>query len=329
MRQRVVSLVIGVMASLECHPVCSNAQIANGDEFPVSVSLNRIDTPRMSPLCCTDDVSETFVPGANVPSVSAFNLALRPREYNFTELLLNERADPLINNQEPALPLALALRDMHLLQRTLEWGANPSTALFRPVSPLLVRLFDDDYIARVLTRDSRVTPLMLAVLSGQTEAVRLLLQHGADTQIHTQVFHMYPLDFAAELKSILMMQLILGCQSASDGKERHVVVSLSAQKCWFLQDGTVLFETPVSTGRAGYPTRPGEYVVTQKYPAWKSTLYKVPMPSFMRLNCGQTGLHGGYVPGVPASHGCIRLPKEMAAAFYGIIKLGDRVSVVE
>jgi lipoprotein-anchoring transpeptidase ErfK/SrfK len=91
----------------------------------------------------------------------------------------------------------------------------------------------------------------------------------------------------------------------------------------------VLLETPVSTGKTGYPTRPGEYVITQKYPEWKSTLYKVPMPNFMRLSCGQTGLHGGVVPGVPASHGCIRLPKEMAELLYQLVQPGDRVSVFE
>ncbi len=140
---------------------------------------------------------------------------------------------------------------------------------------------------------------------------------------------MYPLDFAAELKSVPMMQLILGQVPTPDGQGRHVIVSISTQKAWFMLGSSVLLETPVSTGKPGYPTHPGEYVVTQKYPSWKSTLYKVPMPNFMRLNCGQTGMHGGYVPGVPASHGCIRLPGDNAAAIYEVIQTGDRVSVVE
>jgi lipoprotein-anchoring transpeptidase ErfK/SrfK len=40
-------------------------------------------------------------------------------------------------------------------------------------------------------------------------------------------------------------------------------------------------------------------------------------------------MHSGYVPGVPASHGCIRLPPRNAEIIYGMVKLGDRVSIVE
>ena len=90
----------------------------------------------------------------------------------------------------------------------------------------------------------------------------------------------------------------------------------------------MVFTTPVSTGKPGYQTQPGEYVVTHKYPAWRSTLYNAPMPNFMRLSCGPTGMHGGVVPGVPASHGCIRsCPAENAAALYRVVQPGDRVSI--
>jgi hypothetical protein len=331
MRQRIVIFVVGATVSLGFHPVRGDGPAVMDDGNPAPLRLVLIDDLRMPPLCGPQMDATISASGRPDFPAAPFNPTSRPREYSFTELLLNENADSLVNDWEPdtELALALALHDSGLLHRLLEKGCNPNTPLPKPAPAEIVRLFDNDYLARVLAKDSRVTPLMLAVLSGQTEAVRLLLKNGASTQIHTRGFHMYPLDFAAELKSIPMMQLILGVEPTRDNQGRHVVVSLSKQKGWFLQDGGLVLETPVSTGRAGFATRPGEYVVTQKYPVWKSTLYKVPMPDFMRLNCGQTGLHGGVVPGVPASHGCIRLPKEMAAALYNIIQPGDRVSVVE
>jgi hypothetical protein len=40
-----------------------------------------------------------------------------------------------------------------------------------------------------------------------------------------------------------------------------------------------------------------------------------PMPYFLRIH-GGIGMHAGYLPGYPASHGCIRLPKQMAVHFF-------------
>ena len=95
------------------------------------------------------------------------------------------------------------------------------------------------------------------------------------------------------------------------------------------QDGKVRLTSPVSTGRSGYRTPKGEYVITNKYRNWLSTIYRVPMPYFMRLSCGSFGLHAGYVPGFPASHGCIRLPPESARAFFKIADVGHRVTITE
>ena len=328
---RLSRFFIGILVSVGFQLAACEAQTGDDRGNSVSLKENVFSDIRITPFGISEQMAEPLSPAGRVIMNGPFELGSRPREYSFTELLLNENAHPLTNGYrlETAIPLALALHDIRLLQLLLEKGGDSNATVIQPVPPGFVRLFDNEYISRVFAKDFRVTALMLAVLSGQTEAVRLLLLYGANTQIHTPVSHMYPLDFAAELKSIPMMQLLLGKEPTREGQGHRIVISLSKQKGWFFHDGSVLLETPVSTGRAGYPTRPGEYVVTQKYTAWKSTLYKVPMPNFMRLNCGPTGLHGGVVPGVPASHGCIRLPKEMAAAFYSITQPGDRVSVIE
>jgi hypothetical protein len=51
-----------------------------------------------------------------------------------------------------------------------------------------------------------------------------------------------------------------------------------------------------------------------------------PMHYFMRFN-GADGMHAGYLPGYPASHGCVRMPQEYATAFFNAISVGTPVTV--
>ena len=51
-----------------------------------------------------------------------------------------------------------------------------------------------------------------------------------------------------------------------------------------------------------------------------------PMPYFLRFANG-IGLHEGYLPGYAASHGCVRMPKEQAIAFYNAVDVGTPVTV--
>ena len=39
------------------------------------------------------------------------------------------------------------------------------------------------------------------------------------------------------------------------------------------------------------------------------------------------GMHEGFLPGYPASHGCIRLPENMAPLIYQKVKVGTPVTV--
>ena len=54
-----------------------------------------------------------------------------------------------------------------------------------------------------------------------------------------------------------------------------------------------------------------------------------PMPFWMRFN-GPFGMHAGFLPnpGQPASHGCVRLPREMAEILFGVTVLGTPVKIV-
>ena len=51
------------------------------------------------------------------------------------------------------------------------------------------------------------------------------------------------------------------------------------------------------------------------------------MPYMQRLTWDGIALHGGALPGYPASHGCVRLPHPFAAKVYGITRTGDTVVV--
>ena len=58
-----------------------------------------------------------------------------------------------------------------------------------------------------------------------------------------------------------------------------------------------------------------------------STIYHVSMPYWMRLSSTSYGVHAGYLPGYPASAGCIRLPSSAARMIYDNTRSGTRVNI--
>jgi hypothetical protein len=106
------------------------------------------------------------------------------------------------------------------------------------------------------------------------------------------------------------------------------VVSLSKQRIHIYGSNGVLAVSPVSTGMAGHRTSPGVFTVLEKRRFHFSNIYSgAPMPYMQRLTWSGIALHGGVVPGYPASHGCIRLPHKFAPEAWGITALGTRVVV--
>jgi hypothetical protein len=53
------------------------------------------------------------------------------------------------------------------------------------------------------------------------------------------------------------------------------------------------------------------------------------MPFMQRLTWGGIAMHGGKLPGYPASHGCIRLPLAFATLLFGITQLGVTVIITQ
>ena len=136
-----------------------------------------------------------------------------------------------------------------------------------------------------------------------------------------------------------------------------VVIYLKEQRAYFYKGGQLVGVSQVSAGREGHNTPIGNYKIMQKDHDHASNLYGdyvdaagnvvqkdvdvgkdpkppgaifkgAPMPFFMRIT-GGVGMHKGYLPGYPASHGCIRMPGKMAEAFYNNVEVGTPVQIVD
>jgi len=137
-----------------------------------------------------------------------------------------------------------------------------------------------------------------------------------------------------------------------------IEISIKEQRGFLLVKNAIAMDFPVATGKSSHPTPTGTFHVMEKELEYHSNLYGkitdatgvvlvaeansrtdvVPegakfegatMPFFMRLTDDGVGMHIGYVPGVPASHGCIRLRKQTATTLFGLVKVGTPVTIAE
>jgi lipoprotein-anchoring transpeptidase ErfK/SrfK len=144
-----------------------------------------------------------------------------------------------------------------------------------------------------------------------------------------------------------------------DGDEMNgkpsVKISLGEQRAYFYKGGKLAGISQLSTGREGLNTPIGKFAIQQKDVNHVSTKYGdyvdagdnvvkpnvelgkdpmppgshfkgAPMPFFMRIH-GGVGMHAGYLPGYPASHGCIRMPEFMAEEFFKSVGVGTPVMI--
>ena len=106
---------------------------------------------------------------------------------------------------------------------------------------------------------------------------------------------------------IALLLLIAAFAAAEAKATSAIVINLAAQQLYLYRDSKVVFVTKLSTGRTHLSTPRGSFQITDKKVFHTSTIYHVPMPYFMRLGEEAFGIHYGYNPGYPASHGCIRV----------------------
>jgi hypothetical protein len=111
------------------------------------------------------------------------------------------------------------------------------------------------------------------------------------------------------------------------GPER-VVISLSDQRAYLYRGDTLVAASTVSSGRDSKPTPTGIFSVLDKRPFYRSKKYdNAPMPWMQRIDQYGIALHAGYNPGVPASHGCVRLPAGFAKKLYSVTGVGTPVYI--
>lgn len=112
--------------------------------------------------------------------------------------------------------------------------------------------------------------------------------------------------------------------------ELRMIVSVATQRIYLIKNHEVAFDTPISTALIGYRTPRGSFAIKEKIQKGKiSNIYKCLMPLWMRIGATEFGMHEGELPGHPASHGCIRLPRESARFIFDHVSEGTQVEVVD
>jgi hypothetical protein len=147
---------------------------------------------------------------------------------------------------------------------------------------------------------------------------------------------------------------IFFCAAVSLHAQTSVEIDLEEQRAYLLQNGRPVLASPISSGRYGHLTKGGSFKILEKERTHYSSMYgkivdargntivadadadmpvppdgkfiPAPMHYFMRF-CGADGMHAGYLPGYPASHGCVRMPEQYAIAFFNSVSVGTPVTV--
>jgi hypothetical protein len=108
-----------------------------------------------------------------------------------------------------------------------------------------------------------------------------------------------------------------------------IVISKASQRMRVFKDGKPWLSSPVSTGRRGHRTPAGVFPILEKQKFHRSNIYSnAPMPFMQRLTRGGIAIHAGYLPGHPASHGCIRVPYGVARSLFGLTRTGDTTVLI-
>jgi L,D-transpeptidase catalytic domain len=156
------------------------------------------------------------------------------------------------------------------------------------------------------------------------------------------------------MKLLVSAFLLLVCFSTFVVAQYSVQLDLTEQKAYLLYNDRAIMASQISSGRPGHLTPAGTFHITDKDLNHVSSIYgrivdrrgrtvvadadvdmptpvstnfvNAPMRYFMQFAPG-IGMHAGYLPGYPASHGCVRMPEQNAIAFYKAVSIGTPVIV--
>jgi ankyrin repeat protein len=257
----------------------------------------------------------------------ALEMVLRDDMREQVRLLLSKHPAPPTpeGSSVPLIAYAIVKDDAAVFHALLACGSDPNTVVPPRCDKEFLAKIPAKYLRNYLEDESGVNLLMLAAGLGKGDYVRALLDAGADRNRSTSRDKMLPLYFAARTENWQCLQMLLGGGPLPE--QLRIEISLASQHATVIKDGINVFTTECSTGREGFSTPAGRYVVTDKDRDHRSTIYKVAMPYFMRLNCRDFGMHEGVVSSHPASHGCIRLPSAAARRLFAEIPVGTVVTI--
>ena len=152
---------------------------------------------------------------------------------------------------------------------------------------------------------------------------------------------------------IALSALLLG--SPGIASQTRVIINLSDQRVSLVQQGRITLVSPIASGKPGWSTPRGNFSVFNKDIDHRSRSFgsvvdpygrvvnsnatpssyvprgghyqPAPMPYFMEFSPA-IGMHAGYLPGYPASHGCVRMPRDLAVLFFERVQIGAPVTVL-
>ena len=156
-------------------------------------------------------------------------------------------------------------------------------------------------------------------------------------------------------KALFMALAVVLWVGAATASETWVIINLSEQRAYLVEQGKVTLVSPIASGKPGWSTPTGNFSVLRKdidhrsgsfgsivnasgrvvnsnataaSPVPAGCHYRpAPMPYYMEFSPA-VGMHAGYLPGYPASHGCVRMPRDLAARFFERVQIGTPVTVV-
>ncbi len=108
-----------------------------------------------------------------------------------------------------------------------------------------------------------------------------------------------------------------------------IVISKTSQHMYVFSDGALWASSPISTGKRRHETPSGVFPILQKRKFHRSNIYSnAPMPFMQRLTWDGIALHAGWVPGYPASHGCVRVPRALAQSLFNLTNTSATTVVI-
>lgn len=237
----------------------------------------------------------------------------------------SEAVRQAVNFRQDQLEHGVLTSSQLLIDEALTHGADPNGRFALTPDLLQIAAHRSTRVAHYFAEETKATPLIIAAALGDTAVCDQLVRQGANRYV-TSAWGWIAAQYAARCGYPELARSLFD----SDPSSAHyrIKIGIGPQTIILYKDGHAVVSGKISTGRRGHDTPPGYYLVTDKERTRRSSLYKVPMPYFLRLSFSEYGIHQGFNPGRPASHGCIRVGKEtVAKALFEATPIGTLVTI--